>query len=312
VTAEADALVREHLGRGLPYATALQRAADSLLGPRSEVFRSPNNLLGIEYLKAIAALGSRLQAFTIKREGGGHDGDTGLSSSAIRKMLLDGVGQGAGLAQALVSVPAAAEPTSLFTASMQQTAELLSQSFGTMPHEAAAICMEEISAGRGPVFMKNAEPAMLSRLRAIRDFSMLPDATEGLDKRFARYAASEPTIAEMLEKIKTKRYAMSRLRRMLMCACLGITAEDTLAPPPYIRVLAMNATGRELLNSARKKATLPIIIKPASVRRLSGRAQDLFEKEAAATDFYALAYPGEAARAGGGEWRQTPAVVGDR
>jgi len=113
----------------------------------------------------------------------------------------------------------------------------------------------------------------------------------------------------MLEKIKTKRYAMSRLRRMLMCACLGITAEDTLEPPPYIRVLAMNAAGRELLNSARKKATLPIITKPASARRLSGRAADLFEKEAAATDFYALAYPGEAARAGGGEWRQTPAVI---
>ena len=280
-TAEADVLIRECLGRGLPYAAACQKAADAVLGPRSEVFRSPNNLLGIEYVKAITALGSQLKAVTIRREGGEHDGGTGLSSSAIRKMLLDCVGQGAAYSMAL----------------------------GSMPDAAAAICMEEISAGRGPVFMKNAEAAMLSRLRAIKDYSGLPDATEGLDKRFARYAASEPTVAAVLEKTKTKRYAMSRLRRMLMCACLGITAEDTREPPPYIRVLAMNAAGREMLNSARKKAALPIITKPASVRRLPGRAVELFKKEAAATDFYALSYPGEAARAGGDEWRMTPVVI---
>ena len=101
---------------------------------------------------------------------------------------------------------------------------------------------------------------------------------------------------------------MSRLRRMLMCACLGITSEDTRDPPPYVRALAMNSTGMKLLKKAQEKARLPIITKPASAHKLSERAARLFCLEAAATDFYVLAYPGEGSRSGGQEWRMTPTV----
>jgi len=124
-----------------------------------------------------------------------------------------------------------------------------------------------------------------------------------------RFAASEPTMDAILDKVKTKRYAMSRIRRMLMCACLGITADDTHTPPPYIRVLAMNEAGTRLLAAARARARLPIITKPASAKGLPGRAYELFCKEAAATDFYALAYQGESNRIGGQEWRQSPLVL---
>jgi predicted nucleotidyltransferase len=274
VSDEADEITREWLGRGLSYASAQQKAADALMGEWSEAFKSPNNLLGIEYIKAVSAFKSSLKPITVKRAGGEHDGDTGFSASLIRKLLLSG-----------------GEPWEL------------------MPRAAAEICLKEINAGRGPVSMKHCEIAVLSRLRAAVDFSLLPGASEGLDRRFLRYAASEPTVAGILEKVKTKRYAMSRLRRLLMCACLGITADDTLSPPPYIRVLAMNRVGMGLLKSARKLARLPIITKPASVHRLHGRAAELFYKEAAATDFYVLAYPDEGNRHGGQEWRQSPAVV---
>jgi predicted nucleotidyltransferase len=178
-----------------------------------------------------------------------------------------------------------------------------------MPQAAAREYEHELAAGRGPVYMKACEQAVLARLRAADDFSSLPGATEGLDRRFLRYASSEPTIAEVLEKVKTKRYAMSRLRRMLMCAYLGITVEDSREPPPYIRVLAMNRTGMMLLKAAREKARLPIITKPASAHRLSGCAAKLFYKEAKATDLYSLAYPDETKRSGGQEWRQTPVVI---
>jgi len=274
VTPEADALVKEWLGNGMPYASVLQKAADAVLGPQSELFKTPNNLLGIEYIKAIAALSSPLAPITVERTGGDHDGETGYSASALRKTLLRG-----------------GEPWEL------------------MPEAAAAVCMEDISAGLGPVFASQLELAIMARLRATPDFSALPGAAEGLDRRFARCAASEPSVADMLAKIKTKRYAMSRIRRMLMCACLGITAVDTKAPPPYIRVLAMNNTGMELLRAARKKSRLPVITKPASVIKLGGRAKELFDLEAAATDFYALAYPDARNRSGGREWRDTPPVL---
>jgi len=94
-----------------------------------------------------------------------------------------------------------------------------------------------------------------------------------------------------------------------MCACLGIEAEDAAKPPPYARVLAMNQTGMSLLKAAGKKARLPIITKPASVRRLPERAVSMLNKEAGSTDFYTLAYPDESRRTGGQEWRQTPVIA---
>ena len=273
---EAAAVMRECLSKGIPYAAAAQKAADHILGAKADVLRSPNNLLGVEYLKAIAVSGARLKPITIKRSGGEHDGNTGYSASALRRALLRG----------------------------EKPADLL-------PPSASSLFMEEITSGRGPISVEMYEQAMLSRLRAIKDFSALPGATEGLDRRFARCAAAAPTVARILESVKTKRYALSRIRRMLICACLGITASDTLAPPPYIKVLAMNRVGVRLLKEARGRAGLPVITKPASAKKMSQRAAGMMDIEAATTDFYVLAYRDEAARYGGQEWRQTPVVVED-
>ena len=169
--------------------------------------------------------------------------------------------------------------------------------------------MEEIVKGRGPVSVYHAEQAILSRLRFIDDYSMIPGAAEGLERRFKKHAVSETSISEILNNVKTKRYAMSRLRRMLMCAVLGITMQDLNTPPPYIRVLAMNVKGMELLKKARKIALLPVVTKPASVQKMDSSAKRLFSLEVAATDFYALAYENREERTGGNEWRQSPIVV---
>jgi predicted nucleotidyltransferase len=272
---QAEVVVKEWLDRGASYASALQKAADALLGGRSEVLKSPNNLLGIEYIKAIITLGLEIEPITVKRDGGVHDSASGISSMVLRKMSKQ---RGQGFWQ-------------------------------SMPDAAARVVMGEVLAGRGPVHMRQAEQAMLSRLRSGVDFSMLPGATEGLDHRFARYAISEPTVKAVLEKAKTKRYAMSRLRRMLLCACLDITAGDTAEPPPYIRILAMNRVGMKLLGEVRGKTMLPVITKPAHADRLPGRAGSLFRKEVAATDFYVLAFPDKTMRTGGAEWRTGPVVV---
>ena len=271
---EANVLLKESLGKGLPYASAQQRTADRLMGSRSDILRSPNNLLGIEYLKAIAVYKSPLLPVTVERVGGNHDGDYGYSASAMRERLLSG-----------------------------------DEQWMLTPQAASEVFIKEIADGRGPVSMKAYELAMLSRLRAIDDFSGLTGASEGLDSRFSKYTASEPSVSRILGLLKTKRYSMSRIRRMLINACLGFSAADVQEPPPYIRVLAMNRTGMRLLRAARRKALLPIITKPASVSKISGRASDLFAKEVAATDFYVLAYQDEISRSGGHEWRKTPVII---
>ena len=93
-----------------------------------------------------------------------------------------------------------------------------------------------------------------------------------------------------------------------MCAVLGIKKEHTKNPPPYIRVLAASKTGTDMLKSMRKKAGLPIITKPASVYKLGGYAEQIFKLEAAATDFYNLAYQDKASRTGGNEWVISPVI----
>jgi len=272
---ESEKLTKHHLQHGIAYAAARQKAADEMLGAHAEIFRSPNNLLGIEYIKAISEMGGHLKPITIKRAGDAHDSDTGCSGSALRKILYRG------------------EHPHIY-----------------MPANASAVYTRETQAGRGPVFMHRAEAAMLSRLRAARpeEFAKLPGASEGIDQRLLKYAKTEPTLAAILQKTKTKRYAMSRLRRMLVCLCLGITADDTGQPPPYIRVLAMNHTGAALLRAAKAASALPIITKPASVHTFPERARELFDKESAATDLYALSYTDEPSRRGGQEWATSPVV----
>jgi hypothetical protein len=118
-----------------------------------------------------------------------------------------------------------------------------------------------------------------------------------------------PTVGAVLENAKTKRYALSRLRRMLLCAALGLKAEDALQPPPYIRVLAMNEKGAGVLREIGRQSALPVISRPARARALDGPARALFQKEAAATDLYVLAYPEPSMRAGGSEWTVSPRVL---
>jgi len=271
---EAGRLTREWLGKGLSYASAQQKAADVILGSRSDILKSPNNLLGIEYIKALIRSGSSLLPITVERTGGDHDGDTGYSASALRRSLAKG------------DAP-----------------------WAFMPDAAAALYRDEINAGRGPVSAERYELAVLSRLRMINEFSVLAGISEGLENRLKKYINTEPSVGAILEKTKTKRYAMSRLRRLLMCAVLGVRREAAELPPPYIRVLAMNDKGKKLLGAARKKAELPVIVKPSSAKKLTERAADMFETDAAATDFYVLAFNDPKERSGGKEWSVNPVII---
>jgi len=178
-----------------------------------------------------------------------------------------------------------------------------------LPEISFSICEEEMRCGRGPVFVENAEQAILSRLRAIDDFSCIPGVSGDLEQRLLKFSKSEPTLDGILHGIKSKSFVMSRLRRVLMCAALGIKKEHIELPPPYIRVLAASQVGRDMLKSMRKKAGLPIITKPASVNKLGGRAEKMFRLEVSATDFYNLAYQDVSARKGGSEWRTSPIII---
>ena len=180
-----------------------------------------------------------------------------------------------------------------------------------MPEPALAVFEREAERGRGPVLMETLEPMLLSRLRMLpaAEFSKLPDASEGLGNRLYAAVADEPTLDGVLAAAKSKRYALSRIRRMTMCACLGIRDGMAEGVPPYARLLAATERGRVLLRQAQDKARVPLITKPASARRLPPESLAVFELGAGARDLYVLAYRAAAERRGGSDWRTGPAMV---
>ena len=173
----------------------------------------------------------------------------------------------------------------------------------------AAAYRAERDAGRAPAALANCERAVLARLRFLEeaDWAALDLGNEGLYRRFARAGRSAASVAELLETVKTKRYPLARLRRMMFRAYLGLPPAPP-ENPAYLRVLAANKRGgTALLAGMRKTAALPVLTKPAAVRRLGPEAQSLFALEARAGRLYALACPDPAAVPDA--WRTGPVIV---
>ncbi|MBR4953550.1 MAG: nucleotidyltransferase family protein, partial [Oscillospiraceae bacterium] len=177
-----------------------------------------------------------------------------------------------------------------------------------VPAAAFEVYENEIKQGRGPVRIEVIESAILSRLRMMPQeyFETLPDANEGLGNRLFAAVRSQASLNGIIAETKTKRYAMSRIRRLIMCAALGVSADIYEQEPPYIRVLAANERGRAVLKSAAERAEKPIITKPAAVKKLDSFAQRIFEIEDGAANLYCLGYGAMEERRPSGEWRTTP------
>lgn len=273
-----DAVLKEELGRGVSYAAARHSAAERLSELKLDILKTPNNILGIEYIKAIIRLKSTLEPITFKRAGAGHDeksASNGIASaSMLRERLRDGLDIN-----------------------------------GYVPETAALVFHEETACGRAPVFMDSLETAILYRLRSMskEEYEALPDASEGLGFRLMKHARKEASLTAVIDRVKTKRYAYSRIRRMVMCAFLGIQSNTRPKKPPYARVLACNIKGRDILRQIQK--SIPVITKPAGAKKLPAEAAQLFGLEAAVTDKYVLAYPEVSNRVGGQEWILGPKIV---
>ena len=79
--------------------------------------------------------------------------------------------------------------------------------------------------------------------------------------------------------------------------------------PPYARVLAIGAQGRELLRAIDARTAVPVVTKPAAGRSLPGAAGEIFALTADAHDLYVLGCPAREERRCGGDWRASPFVL---
>jgi len=277
LSAEFDERLRSALESGCSYPTARAAALQSLSG--ENIAALPNDNLGTEYIKAIRKFGYEMQPIAIKRVGAMHDS---VSDGAIKS------------GSEIRAIASAAG------------------SFGDfVPEQAYAVYEREIAEGRGPVFLEQLEPAILSRLRMLPDaaFADLADAAEGLEHKLFKACRVHTSLHDIYDAVKSKRYTHARIRRMAMCAALEISKWDYEAENLYARVLALNERGGKILRMTDLLRRIEIISKPATIREQSEPIYDLFRKTAAAHDLYVLSYPNVQQRSGEADWRTSPLFV---
>lgn len=208
--------LRRALDRGQSFPTARVAALEEM-GLNGLLLRNPNDILAVEYCKAILSRGTAMQPLPIRREGGYHaeiaDGEN-PSATALRRLMREGKRWQNYVPEKAVDI------------------------FENAP-------LHTLEAG---------EKAILYRLRTMteEEYAALPYGSEGLWRKFMHACHRENRLEDILAATKSKRYTRSRLDRMVMCAFLGITGEMLTTPAPYVRVLALNDTGRQVLKQARQ------------------------------------------------------------
>ncbi len=213
---ELKPLLHTELDRGLSFPAARASALEKL-GLDAEILRRPNDILAVEYCKAILSTGTAMKPLPMVREGSYHaetpDAEN-PSATALRKLILE---QG---------------------------------NWQTYVPDATHTIFENASLHT----LEAGARAVLARLRTMTDaeFEALPYGSEGLWRKFMHACRKEPTIAAITAATKSKRYTATRIDRMLMCAFLGITAEMLAEPVPYVRTLALNNRGRSVLKQAKQ------------------------------------------------------------
>lgn len=213
---EFPPLLRKELEKGLSFPAA-RAAALEKLELSSELLAKPNDILAVEYCKAIFSQGCAMEPLPIRRAGSYHaelPDSENPSATSVRKLM----GAGGEWDEFV--------PT--------ESAELL--------HSAA---LHSMAAG---------ERAVLAKLRTMSegDFEALPYGSEGLWRKLMHACQNHASLEEILTATKSKRYTRTRLDRMVMCAFLGITKELLDAPAPYTRVLTFNDMGRRILKQAKQ------------------------------------------------------------
>ena len=251
------------LGEGMTFARAREQAVAQLLGAETAaVLASPNNALAIEYLRARGELSWAARAATIRRVGAAHDSAETAGGIASASYLRQHAGDFALLCRHI-------------------------------PERCAPVYAEAMAAGLYPLAPARLDTAVLAHLRRLSPAELggLPDLSEGLENRLYAAIRQAPTMEALTTLLKTKRYTMARIRRLVLSAFLGLTATDSLTPVPYIRVLGFTRAGRELLSPMKKACRLPVSQSLARLRALGGACERFAALEELSTDLFALGLP---------------------
>lgn len=206
---ENSAVVKNLVSQGMTYPAAIAKAAEDC--GCGEIFSSPNNVLAIEYIKAIKEFAPWISPYGVKRHGSSHDSyefqGEFASATFIRELIRKS----------------------------SDYSEFVPCVFDSMPsfmdNTYKAVLYRVMTVDKSQM-MK------------------LPDMSENIANRFLSVRESCSTLDQLTENLKSKNITMARVRRIILHLMLGITSED-IKPVPYGRILAFNDRGREILSVAK-------------------------------------------------------------
>ncbi|MEN6350128.1 MAG: nucleotidyltransferase [Syntrophomonas sp.] len=298
ITHEPEAyktILKKYISQGLNYplsrSLALQEFTGKSEGKLQEALLGPNNILAIEYLHALEEENLPLIPFTVTRQGKSyHSNDLSLYSSAtaIRNALLEN--------KPLKAVASA------------------------MPPQCQQILQREISRGRLPVRPDSLEQAVLVKLRSSSTDSLkdIYEVSEGLEYRIKEAANSCGSLEELRQFIKSKRYSLSRINRILLYSLFSLSKNQVSSfdkhGPLYLHILGFSSQGQEILQEIKIKSQVKIFSRGSEMKRTYENTKgsvlgDMIALDVYAGDIFSLLFPAPSVRQAGRDFTTSPVII---
>ena len=252
---EFELYLKKQLLRGLTFAKARQNALEEFFSYEDldikNIISKPNNILAIEYLKALHELNSDIKVLTVKR----CEKSKNISSASdIRRLLIN--------------------RSDLYK--------------NYVPEKVIKIVDNQ---NNNFAVLENAEQAIVYSLKNTDrlNFLKVADVSEGIENRILDAANKFRKIDEILNCVKTKRYTMSRIKRIVLSNFLNISEEEQKDfEISFIKILGTNENGLEILKKIKKNSSLNVVSNFSDIRKLDEKSKRIFYKEEKISDIYKI------------------------
>ena len=275
----SSAYIKEEMKNGVSYPEALTRSVEKIYGTQTAaVLREPNNLLGIEYMKALRELGSGIKPFIVGRRSAAHGESLEMlherkqerriaSGTAVRKAVYAG---GARAAEMLVpdtsfSIISGYERSSGFSFAEYRD-KIKKNMFELLKYRIITSDESELAEVYG--------------------------VAEGLENRLKSCISGAEDINGLIDSVKSKRYTRARISRTLMHLLINLRTTDfeTLRETYCARVLGFSPTGGKLLRLMSESSAIPVFSNLSRLDKRSPEAARVLKYDMRASDVYALLY----------------------
>lgn len=257
--------IKEELDKGNSYPKAREIALKKVLSSENmeDIMQKPNNILAIEYLKALKITNSRIKPFAIKRKNSMHHdkniNENYASGTYIRKLFIEN------------NFDEISKVVPKYT--YEKLLELKSRgTYVTSINDFSDIVIYKI------------------RMMTKEEISKIADVNEGLENSIKLASTTCKTIDEIIDKVSTKRYTKTRISRILTYILLDITKSDmeqSKKNNPYIRVLGINKKCEEILSTINDSKLITSLKKFEE----NNGENELLNIDKKATEIYTIKYP---------------------